>query len=44
MVSTVLVQSATAKAVLMAAQTRAKLILVIVTWYSPAVEKYTLCF
>jgi len=34
-VSTVLAQSATAKAVLVTAQTKAKLTLVIITWYSP---------
>lgn len=43
MVSTVLVQSATAKAVLVASQTRAKLSLVLITWYSPAVETHTSC-
>lgn len=43
MVSTVLVRSATAKAVLVAAQTRAKLTLVIITWYNPAVETYSAC-
>lgn len=41
MVSMMLVQSATAKAVLAAAQTRAKLTLIIVTWHSHAVETHT---
>lgn len=41
MVSMMLVQSATAKAVLVAAQTRARLTLIIITWYSPAVETHS---
>lgn len=42
-VSMVLVQLATAKAVLVTAQTRANLTLVIITWCNPAVETHTSC-